>query len=69
MEHEHLIAMLNRLKLTAIRDQLDGLIDEAGRARADHSRGPVAVLRTRDSTQGRAPHRDEHRAGALPVCA
>ncbi len=31
MEHDHLVAMLNRLKLTAIRDQLDSLIDEAGR--------------------------------------
>ena len=31
MEHYHLIAMLNPLKLTAIRDQLDNLIDEAGR--------------------------------------
>jgi DNA replication protein DnaC len=31
MEHDHLIAMLNRLKLTAIRDQLDSLIDEASR--------------------------------------
>ena len=31
MEHDHLIAMLNRLKLTAIRDQLDSLIDEAAR--------------------------------------
>ena len=31
MEHDHLIAMLNRLKLTAISDQLDSLIDEAGR--------------------------------------
>ena len=30
-EHVHLIAMLNRLKLTALRDQLDSLIDEAGR--------------------------------------
>jgi len=30
MEHDHLIAMLNRLKLTAIRDQLDSLI-AAGR--------------------------------------
>ena len=29
MEHDHLIAMLNRLKLTAIRDQLDSLVDEA----------------------------------------
>ena len=31
MEHDHLAAMLNRLKLTAIRDQLDNLVDEAGR--------------------------------------
>ena len=29
-DHDHLIAMLNRLKLTALRDQLDNLIDEAG---------------------------------------
>ena len=29
MEHDHLAAMLNRLKLTAIRDQLDSLVDEA----------------------------------------
>jgi DNA replication protein DnaC len=29
--HDHLIAMLNRLKLTALRDQLDSLVDEAGR--------------------------------------
>jgi hypothetical protein len=32
MEHDHLIAMLNRLKLTAIRDQLDSLIDEPAAA-------------------------------------
>jgi len=31
MEHDPLFGMLNRLKLTAIRDQLDSLIDEAGR--------------------------------------
>jgi len=31
MEHDHLVEMLNRLKLTAIRDRLDSLIDEAGR--------------------------------------
>jgi DNA replication protein DnaC len=30
-DHDHLIAMLNRLNLTALRDQLDSLIDEAGR--------------------------------------
>ena len=31
MEHDHLIAMLNRLKPTAIRDQPDTLVDEAAR--------------------------------------
>ncbi|WP_048435748.1 ATP-binding protein, partial [Methylobacterium platani] len=30
-EHDHLTALLGRLKLTALRDQLDTLIDEAGR--------------------------------------
>jgi hypothetical protein len=30
-QHDHLTTMLNRLKLTALRDQLDSLIDEAGR--------------------------------------
>jgi DNA replication protein DnaC len=29
--HDHLIGMLSRLKLTSLRDQLDSLIDEAGR--------------------------------------
>lgn len=31
IDHERLIQMLTRLKLTAIRDQLDSLLDEAGR--------------------------------------
>ncbi len=30
-DHDHLIATLDRLKQTALRDQLDSLIDEAGR--------------------------------------
>jgi len=32
LDHETLIAMLDRLKLTAIRDQLDTLLDEAARS-------------------------------------
>src|ERR1700747_749357 len=46
MEHDHLIAMLNRLKLTAIRDQLDSLVDEAGRgelARKDERRIEMGI--------------------------
>lgn len=31
MEHEQMLAMLGRLKLTAIRDQLDNLLEEAAR--------------------------------------
>ncbi len=31
ISHDHLVAMLTRLKLTAIRDQLDSLVDEAAR--------------------------------------
>jgi DNA replication protein DnaC len=33
IDHETLVAMLDRLKLTAIRDQLDGLLDEAARSK------------------------------------
>ena len=32
IDHEALVAMLDRLKLTAIRDQLDTLLDEAARS-------------------------------------
>ena len=31
VDHERLLTMLSRLQLTAIRDQLDNLLDEAGR--------------------------------------
>jgi hypothetical protein len=46
MQHDQLIDMLNRLKLTAIRDQLDSLVDEAGRRELSIAmplagRGPV----------------------------
>jgi hypothetical protein len=33
IDHETLVTMLDRLKLTAIRDQLDGLLDEAARSK------------------------------------
>jgi DNA replication protein DnaC len=33
IDHETLVAMLDRLKLTAIRDQLDSLLDEAARSK------------------------------------
>ena len=47
MDHEHLTDMLTRLKLTAIRDQFDNLLDEA--ARADMSlREAVTMLVERE---------------------
>ena len=36
IESDPLIGMLTRLKLTAIRDQLDSLVDEAARPRKQH---------------------------------
>ena len=33
IDHEALVAMLDRLKLSAIRDQLDTLLDEAARSK------------------------------------
>ena len=36
-EPTHLEQMLARLKLTAIRDQLDSLLDEGGAGRADRN--------------------------------
>jgi hypothetical protein len=33
IDHETLVAMLDRLKLSAIRDQLDTLLDEAARSK------------------------------------
>jgi DNA replication protein DnaC len=69
MEHDHLVDMLNRLKLTAIRDQIDSLVDEAARRELTIREALSLYLRARGRPQGRAPHRDEHRPGALPVCA
>jgi hypothetical protein len=48
--HDHLIAMLNRLKLTALRDQLASLIDEAGGRELTTS-----VTRWRCSVSARLP--------------
>ncbi len=48
--HETLIAMLDRLKLTAIRDQLDTLLDEAARSKMT-LREALAFLVTREITR------------------
>lgn len=53
VDHDVLIATLDRLKLTAIRDQLDTLLDEAARSKMTlreaacftKSRTPIPVIR------------------------
>ena len=77
MDHDHLLAMLNWLKLTAIRDQLDSLIDEAVR-RELTIREALSLVCEREIarkslpsglTRGRTADRDERRAGTLSVRA
>ncbi|WP_352648757.1 ATP-binding protein [Mesorhizobium sp. M0408] len=55
VDHEMLVAMLDRLKLTAIRDQLDTLLDEAARSQMT-LREALAFLVTREIAR-----RDERR--------
>tara|TARA_R100000935_G_C2829903_1_gene164437 strand:+ start:1359 stop:2159 length:801 start_codon:yes stop_codon:yes gene_type:complete len=55
IDHETLIAQLDRLKLTAIRDQLDTLLDEAARSKMN-LREALAFLVTREIAR-----RDERR--------
>ena len=50
MEHDHLLEMLNRLKLTAIRDQVDSLIDEAARRELSIREALSANVRLRART-------------------
>ncbi len=54
-DHDHLAAMLTRLKLTAVRDQLDSLLDEATR-RDLTLRDSVALLCEREIAR-----KDSHR--------
>lgn len=55
VDHEMLVAQLDRLKLTAIRDQLDTLLDEAARSQMT-LREALAFLVTREIAR-----RDERR--------
>lgn len=48
IDHETLVAMLDRLKLTAIRDQLDTLLDEAARSEMTLARSTGVLRWTRD---------------------
>lgn len=58
VDHEALQAMLSRLKLTAIRDQFDSLLDEAARKKITLREAPGLRVRTRGRQEGRAAHRD-----------
>jgi len=51
MEHDHLVAMLNRLKLTAIRDQLDSLVDEAARRELTFERRSLCSASARSAVR------------------
>jgi hypothetical protein len=42
INHDALVAMLDRLKLTAIRDQLDTLLDEAARSDVPDTAAPAS---------------------------
>ncbi len=57
-------AMLARLQLSGIRDQLDSLLDEAARANLS-SRETLILLCERDRRQGPSPHRDGAEARTL----
>jgi len=57
VDHEALVTMLERLKLTAIRDQLDTLLDEAARSEMS-LREALAFLAGREIAR-----RDERRIG------
>ncbi len=57
IDHDALVAMLDRLKLTAIRDQLDTLLDEAARSEMT-LREALAFLAEREIAR-----RDERRIG------
>jgi len=66
IEHETLVAMLDRLKLTAIRDQLDVLLDEAARSEMT-LREALAFFTQREIA--RAPHLDGQQDRAVSLRA
>lgn len=68
VDHDTLIGWLSRLKLTAIRDQLDNLLDEASRADLTHSRDARIPVRTRDCKEGRETHHHGDEDRAFPAC-
>jgi len=48
VDHKALVTMLDRLKLTAIRDQLDTLLDEEARSKMSLREALALLARARD---------------------
>ena len=69
VDHEVLVAMLDRLKLTAIRDQLDTLLDEAARSDMTLREALAFLVSARDRPARRAADRHGEQDRAVPVCA
>jgi len=59
-------AMLTRLQLTGIRDQLDSLLDEAARSNLSAAGNADHAVRARDLPQGSPAHRHGFEARPLP---
>ena len=59
-------AMLARLQLSGIRDQLDSLLDEAARANLSARETLILLCEREIGAQGSPPHRDGAETRALP---
>ena len=68
LDHESLARALTRLKLTAIRDQFDSLLDEAAKRELTLVEA-LAFLVEREIAQGRVARRDGGEDRPLPLCA
>ncbi len=63
---DRLDAMLARLQLSGIRDQLDNLLDEAARANLSARETLILLCEARDRAPGSSPHRDRAETRTLP---
>ena len=58
VDHDTLAGWLTRLQLTAIRDQLDNLLDEAAERKLTLRESLAMLVEREGVSQGRTPHRD-----------
>jgi hypothetical protein len=66
---EELEAMLTRLRLPAIRDRLDALLEEAARRELNLSEALAWLCAAEVARKDQLRHGDGAAAGAVPVCA